>query len=248
MKFKAFLIGLLISFGFPWLVAVVLPFASMRSAEPILMDPEDEEAGYYVSKRDGRIVEGSQVYGQEGCYHCHTQVIRPTYIGSDVHRDEWAGLKKAATGGVDGRRETLVFDFEGEEVAKVGLTRNGPDLANLGLRLEHHLKGTGTTPEEWLYKHLYNPRETFGYRKGDQSLPDKSKCPSKVGLFKKVSVSQGRGKGLPVATEENEAIIPTDKAEALVSYLVSLKKDALRNPIPAQMDYRRDREQTAEKK
>ena len=231
MTFKAFIFGLLASFGFPWLVAVVIPFSKMRSLEPVRYEEGSKLSGVFIPKRDGRITEGSKVYGQEGCYHCHTQLIRPSYAGNDVFRDEWAGLRKTADH-ADTRRETLAMDFEGEKVAHIGLSRVGPDLSNFGRRLEENLKGTDMSPEDWTYQHLYNPRGLKNYRVGSQDLAERSSCPAKRGLFKVVDSSGAGGGLLPIEIEEGKGLRPTDRARQLVSYLLSLKKDTLGQPLP----------------
>jgi hypothetical protein len=48
----------------------------------------------------------------------------------------------------------------------------------------------------------------------------------------------GAGHGnLPLKIEEGVGIKPTDRARALVSYLVSLKKDTLGNPLPEALNF-----------
>lgn len=234
MTFKAFLIGLLATFGLPWLLMVVIPYAKMRTPDPVKYGGEN--AGVYTPKRDGRITEGSEIYGQEGCYYCHTQVIRPTYAGWDVHRDEWAGLRKGKGIDEDTRRETLPDDYEQEKTAHVGISRVGPDLSNFGRRVTHYLKGSDTTPEEWVFMHLYNPKEVFRYDNPEEKAYD-STCPTKAGLFDEVAV-YGAGSGtLPVDAGEGKGIFPTDRARALASYLLSLKKDTLGNPLPESLNF-----------
>jgi len=231
MTFKSFIFGLLASFGVPWLAVVVVPFSTMRSLEPAKYEEGNKKGELYDTMRSGRVNEGSKIYGQEGCYYCHTQLIRPTWAGSDVHRDEWAGLRLTKDN-PDTRRETVPVDYDGEKVAHVGLSRVGPDLSNLGRRLEHHLKGQDLTPETWLYLHLYNPRTNTGYVKNDQEIHSHSTCPTKSGLFEEVSVVQAGGQALPLETPDKVAVIPTDRARKLVSYLASLKKDTFNNPLP----------------
>lgn len=237
MKFKAFIFGLLVTFGLPWLLAIVIPFSQMRGLEPVEMAETGET---YIFKRDGRIREGSLVYGQEGCYYCHSQLIRPTTFGKDTWRADWAGLpKNVEDGHGDTRRETLPTDYDGEDFAHTGQMRIGPDLSNLGRRLEQastvtHLAEIGLTPESWLYHHLYNPRGVDGFREGNDDLEENSACPSKKGLFIEVDGSSARG---AVITAKNKAgddiaLVPTDKARMLVSYLLSLKKDTLSQPLP----------------
>ena len=231
MTFKSFIFGLLASFGLPWLAVVVFPFSKMRALDPAKFEEGDRKGQAYSPMRDGRVNEGSKIYGQEGCYHCHTQLIRPTYAGPDVHRDEWAGLRLTADN-PDTRRETVPTDYEGEDVAHIGLGRVGPDLSNLGRRLDHYLKGKDLTPEMWLYLHLYSPRTNTGYVDNDQEIHSHSTCPSKSGLFREIPAVQAGGQALPLYTPEGVAVIPTDRARALVSYLASLKKDTLGAPLP----------------
>ncbi|HBF18245.1 MAG TPA: hypothetical protein DDW37_11475 [Verrucomicrobiales bacterium] len=243
MTFKAFIIGLLATFGIPWLLLVVVPYSTMRSLEPVKYEKNSELSGAFVPKRDGRIREGSKIFGQEGCALCHTQVIRPTYAGNDVHRGEWAGLRKSSSVDEDTRRETIAQDFQQEQVAHVGQTRVGPDLSNFGRRLEHYLKlnKSNRTPEQWSLMHLYNPKGVPRYEvpeTGAQIITSwKSTCPPKGGFFKKVQVN-GAGHGnLPIEIEEGIGIKPTDRARALASYLVSLKKDTLGNPLPEALNF-----------
>ncbi len=238
MKFKAFIFGLLASFGLPWLLAIVVPFSTMRSLDPAKyagMEIDGGE-GIYIPKRDGRISEGSDVYGQEGCYYCPPQLVRPTYAGSDVWRADWGGLKKSADN-PDTRRETLSTDYDGEKIAHIGVMRVGHDLSNLGRRLETNLKGTQLSPETWMFLHLYNPRGIAPYRKNSQDREERSACPSKPGLFNEVSKNIAGFDALPVAAPEGKAIVPSDRARALVSYLVSLKKDTLEQPVPQDLNY-----------
>ena len=236
MTFKAFIFGLLASFGLPWLVVVLLPYSAMRSLPPVEYGENDQATGSFIPKRDGRVTEGSLIYGQEGCATCHTQVIRPSYAGNDVFRAEWAGLRKTANH-PDTRRETLAMDFADEQVAHIGMSRVGPDLSNLGRRLEAHLAGTDDDPESWVLRHLYNPRGLENYRVDSQDLRENSSCPSKRGLFKEVDVYGGGGGLLPVEITGGKGIKPTDRAKALAGYLVSLKKDNLGQELPEALNF-----------
>ncbi|MGE9268795.1 MAG: hypothetical protein ACQKBY_11935 [Verrucomicrobiales bacterium] len=231
MNLKTFIIGLLVSFGLPWFLVLAIPYSVMNNLKSPAYDEEaDGSEGVYEVKRAGSVAQGSTIYGQEGCYYCHSQLIRPTYAGNDMWRGDWAGLRKNADHG-DTRRETNEFDFAGEKVAHVGITRVGPDLSNFGRRLETYLKADPEfTAEEWVFVHLYNPR-------GKRGLFINSVCPSKPGLFKEVDARGAQGDALPVAAPEGRAIVPTERAKALASYLISLKKDNLDNPVPAAMNY-----------
>jgi hypothetical protein len=143
----------------------------------------------------------------------------------------------------DTRRETVAQDFQQEDVAHIGQTRVGPDLSNFGRRLEHYLtvNKSSRTPEEWSLMHLYNPKAVPRYEVPETGArlitARKSACPPKSGLFDEIQV-KGAGHGnLPVDIGEGIGLKPTDRARALVSYLVSLKKDTYGNPLPDALNF-----------
>lgn len=224
MSLRSFILGLSASFGLPWLMVVVVPFLKMRAIEPIpLVDETGETVGVFNPKRTGRIADGAQVYAQNGCYLCHTQVVRPTYAGNDLQRPDWGGRK---TDEDDTRRETNAFDFLGEKFAHIGVSRLGPDLSNLGHRVEDSY-AKGGDPAMWLYSFLYNPRAEAGR--------SRSACPAFAFLFEETEITGARSaRALPGLGSETTQIIPGSDAEALVSYLLSLKKD---QPVPAALDF-----------
>lgn len=228
MSLRHFILGLSVSFGLAWLTIVVVPFVKMRNLAPVKMT-EEADSGTYFPKRAGRIANGAEVYAANGCYNCHTQVIRPTYAGNDLFRPDWGGLKSDPDRG-DTRRETNAFDFLGESFAQIGENRIGPDLSNLGRRVEANY--SPENPSRWLYAHLFNPRFELD-RQG-------SSCPSFRFLFEEKAV----GAGIPedavtfstgeVASKDGKVFVPTSDAKALVSYLLALKKDS---PVPASLDF-----------
>lgn len=226
MSFRTFLLGLSLSFGVAWLAVVIIPFYQMRGIEPLVFTEEaDGIDGVYVPKRAGRIADGSLVYAQNGCYLCHTQVIRPTYAGNDMFRPDWAGRSADEIRG-DTRRETNVFDFEGEKFAHIGVVRLGPDLSNLGHRVELDY-ATDSSAEQWLFTHLYNPRHWPERRD--------SVCPSVRFLFDEREIKgQPSDDALPFTNKEGKQILPSSDAKALVSYLLSLKKD---QAVPSALNF-----------
>jgi cytochrome c oxidase cbb3-type subunit II len=226
MSFRTFILGLSASFGIAWLSIIIVPFIKMRHLEPIkLTEATDGATGIFYPKRTGRIADGAQVYGENGCYLCHTQVVRPTYAGNDLFRPDWGGLKSDPDRG-DTRRETNAYDFFGEKFAHIGVSRMGPDLSNLGLRVES-IYAAGKDPSAWLYAHLYNPRQE----------PDrwKSTCPSFRFLFEeRKATGNASADVLPIQASDGMELVPTADARALVSYLLSLKKD---QKVPAVLDF-----------
>lgn len=226
MSLRTFILGLSASFGVAWLAIVVVPFIKMRNLAPIeLSEATDGATGIFYPKRAGRIENGAQVYAENGCYLCHTQLVRPTYAGNDLYRPDWGGLKADPDRG-DTRRETNAFDFAGERFAHVGVARMGPDLSNVGRRVEAN-PASARNPQQWFYEHLYNPR----YR------PElwKSTCPSFRFMFNEQKVQGGRSvDALSFGGTETTEIVPNSDAKALVSYLISMKKD---QPVPAALNF-----------
>ena len=226
MSLRTFILGLSASFGVAWLAIIVVPYYKMRDLAPItLSEAKDGATGVFYPKRTGRVAGGAEVYAENGCYLCHTQVVRPTYAGNDLYRPDWGGLKDDADRG-DTRRETNAYDFFGEKFAQIGQMRMGPDLSNLGRRMDT-LRAKGQNPEVWLYTHLFNPR----------SIPDlwKSTCPPHPFLFEKREVKGAPSvDALPMDAGENHEWVPGPDARALVSYLLSLKKD---QPVPSALNF-----------
>jgi len=225
MTSRNFFLGLFTTFGIAWVAVVVAPFFVMRGLDPIVTKDEvtgDKEV--FIPKRTGRVTDGSEVFAANGCYLCHTQVIRPTYAGNDLFRPDWAGVAADEVRG-DTRRETNAFDFMGERFAHIGVLRFGPDLSNLGHRVENEY-ATDVSPEMWLFEFLYDPR----------ARPDRrhSKCPSHRFLFTEKPLRGQRSRHALTLGPDDVEIIPGPEARALVSYLLSLKKD---QPVPAPLEF-----------
>ena len=208
MNFKTFLIGLSVAFGLPWVFAIAIPYVQMSNLEsPVFEEMADGFDGVYEFTRSGR-TDGAPIYAANGCALCHTQLIRPTSAGTDMYRQDWAGVPANAAEGIeDSRRETNPFDFTGEKFAYIGQTRVGQDLSNVAIRASQHGAKKGITGEQWLLNHLYNPRD-YDY---------KSVCPSVSFMF------------------NGSADRPKPEAKALAAYLMSMRKD---NVIPASLNPR----------
>jgi len=234
MSLRHFIIGLSVSFGLAWLAVVVIPFVKMRNLAPIALNEEEPDVKYFP-KRTGRVTNGAEVYAANGCYNCHTQVIRPTYAGNDLFRADWGGLKGDPDRG-DTRRETNAYDFLGESFAHIGVNRVGPDLSNIGRRVEAIY--APENPARWLYAHLFNPRY--------EADREKSTCPSFRYMFDEKEIGAGLSNdavtfsdGKSPGTETTE-FLPNSDAKALVSYLLALKKD---QPVATSIDFKKKEEE-----
>jgi cytochrome c oxidase cbb3-type subunit II len=227
MSFRTFFLSLSASFGVAWLAIVIVPYFKMRSIEPVAMGEDAIGTNVvYIPKRAGRVADGSQVYAANGCYLCHTQLIRPDYAGNDVFRSDFAGLVNKDDA-IDTRRESNAFDYAGEKFAHIGINRMGPDLSNLAVRVEANY-AKGISAEQWLYSYLYNPRL--------DPKRSHSNCPSFRFLFDEKKVKGNPSdEALPFKGDDGEEIVPNPEGRALVSYLLSLKKD---NSVPAVFDFK----------
>ncbi|MGE9270794.1 MAG: hypothetical protein ACQKBU_08320 [Verrucomicrobiales bacterium] len=226
MTFRQFAIGLTACFALAWSTMVVIPFFAMRSPSPVRFEEGvDAKEGLYHPKRAGRVVNGAAVYAANGCYQCHTQVVRPTYAGNDMGRPDFGGIKGDPDRG-DTRRESNVFDYVGLDFAPIGVTRLGPDLMNVGrrVRAEH-----GVNAASYLFQHLYNPRLI------PSLATNSSSCPSFSFLFETQEIKgQPSDEALDVPVADGFQIVPGQKARALVDYLMSLQHD---DEVPSSMNY-----------
>jgi cytochrome c oxidase cbb3-type subunit 2 len=226
MSLRTFILGLAISFGIAWLAVVVIPFNRMRTMPPVeFNEAVDGKTGAFYPKRTGRIADGARVYAENGCYQCHSQLIRPTYAGNDMFRPDWAGNAADPDRG-DTRRESNAWDYAGESFAQIGQARIGPDLSNVGLRLQT-AEASKANPEAYLFQRLYNPR----------SIPElwQSTCPPHPFLFKTVHAKGAKpADAVSFDAEKGQAKVPNDDARALASYLLSLRKD---HAVPASLNF-----------
>lgn len=81
-------------------------------------------------------LEGRDIYVREGCYTCHSQLIRP--FRSETER--YGEYSKAG-------------EFVYDHPFQWGSKRNGPDLAREGVKTGKNYK-----PDSWHYSHLMDPR------------------------------------------------------------------------------------------
>ena len=206
MNFKTFSLGLAATFGLPWVFAIAIPYTKMANLPaPEFTEAADGFDGVYEFARSGR-TDGASIYAANGCAVCLTQLIRPTYAGSELWRKDWAGVPADPANGVaDTRRETNPYDYTGEKIAQIGQSRIGPDLSNVAIRAEASAKEAGMTSKQWMLEHLYDPRE----------IQYNSVCSSVSFMFK------------------GAASKPKSDATALAAYLLGMRKD---NAIPMSLN------------
>jgi cytochrome c oxidase cbb3-type subunit 2 len=211
-NFRTFILALTASFGFPWLCLIIIPAIKYQALTPVAYDKDkDGVEGYYPPAPINR--QGQLTYAREGCAQCHTQMIRPTQLSLDGWHKGW-GQDQEARPTAPVRSNTLL-DYLGEPYAFLGVQRLGPDLTNYGWR---------ASSRQEMHVMLYAPRQRHEW----------SNMPAFKNLYE-VRLAQGPKSELalklskPFAPEAGYEVVPTPEAEALVDYLLSLKKD---NPIP----------------
>ena len=178
---------ILISVAFGGLVEIVPLFFQKSTTEPVT-----GVVPYTALQLAGR-----DIYVREGCYNCHSQMIRPF------------------------RAETLRYghySVAGESVYdhpfQWGSKRTGPDLARVG----------GKYSDEWHTTHLNNPRDLVpesnmpAYPWLLKNTVDASQMPAHMGALRKV--------GVPYSDDDisksGDAVSGKTEMQALIAYLQML--------------------------
>ena len=150
----------------------------------------------YPHFKGGAALAGKRVYQSQGCFHCHTQQVRQKDFGVDIARG-W------------GKRRSVARDYIYDDPVLLGRTRIGPDLANVGMRID----------STSLLKHIYHP-------------PHGSNMPSYSHLFKTQEI-RGNGSAQALQFDKDELgspkpgweVVPKASALDLVAYLSTLNQD-----------------------
>jgi len=163
-----------------------------------------ETGELYPFPRSGLAKRGAEIYRAEGCVECHSQQVRHQSFGTDVQRG-W------------GPRFTVAQDYLGENIVLLGDQRIGPYLTNVGAR---------QTDPNWHLLHLYDPQ---GMVKGSLMPPYRY-------LFEKRRINRtGSDRALKLLNlPAGYEVVPTEAADALVAYLMSLRAQAelFEAPLP----------------
>jgi cytochrome c oxidase cbb3-type subunit I/II len=168
-------------------------------------------------------LQGRDIYVREGCYTCHSQMIRP-------FRDEVARYGDYSKAG----------EFVYDHPFQWGSKRTGPDLAREG----------GKYPDSWHYNHMLDPRIMSpgsimpGYPWLLDDKIDTASTPGKIRAMQKMGVPypEGFDKEANAALMNQARLIKhslkADKIEtpanaeivALIAYLQRLGKDIKTQP------------------
>jgi len=150
-------------------------------------------------------LQGRDIYIREGCYTCHSQMIRP-------FRDEVARYGEYSKAG----------EFVYDHPFQWGSKRTGPDLAREG----------GKYPDSWHYNHMYDPRSMspgsimpqYTWLLDDKL--DTASTPAKIRAMQTLGVPYPQG---------YDKIANTDLMRQADSITASLKRDKIETPPNAEI-------------
>jgi cytochrome c oxidase cbb3-type subunit 2 len=113
-------------------IASVIAIGGLVEIVPLYLSSETSTPAPGVKPYDALALEGRDIYIREGCYNCHSQMIRPLRAETERYGH---------------------YSLAGESVYdhpfQFGSKRTGPDLARVGARYS----------DEWHRAHLANPRD-----------------------------------------------------------------------------------------
>ena len=179
------------------LILIAVAFGGLVEIVPLFFQKSTTEPVTGVKPYTALQLAGRDVYIREGCYNCHSQMIRPF------------------------RAETLRYghySVAGESVYdhpfQWGSKRTGPDLARVG----------GKYSDEWHRVHLNNPRDLVPesnmpeYSWLLKNTVDAAQVPANMAALRKV--------GVPYTDEEiakaSEDVKGKTEMEAVIAYLQGL--------------------------
>ena len=179
------------------LIAVAVSLGGIAEIIPLMLSTQATEPAPGVVPYTALQLEGRDVYLKEGCYNCHSQMIRP--FRSETERY-----------GKYSRVGEAVYDHP----FQFGSKRTGPDLARVG----------GRYSDDWHRIHLIAPRDLVpesnmpGYPWLMDNLIDSEDTPMKM--------SRLRAVGVPYSDEDiagaSAAVDGKTEMDALIAYLQGL--------------------------
>jgi len=179
------------------LTLIVISFGGLVEIVPLYFQKSTTEPVKGLEPYNALRLAGRDIYQREGCYNCHSQMIRPF------------------------RAETLRYgpysvagEFVYDHPFQWGSKRTGPDLARVG----------GRYNDEWHRAHLINPRDLVpesnmpGYPWLERGTVDGAQIQAHMRALRKV--------GVPYSDDDiakaPEMVKGKTEMEALIAYLQGL--------------------------
>lgn len=178
------------------LIALVISVAGIAEIIPLMFQAQTTQAYPGVKPHTAIELAGRDVYVKEGCYNCHSQMVRPF-------------VDEALRYGPPSEAGESVYN----RPFQWGSKRTGPDLARVGQRYT----------DEWHLAHLIKPQDLVPQSNmpGFPWLLDKTVDPELVERKMKVL----RWLGHPYSDrdiEQARTLAQTTEMDALIAYLQSL--------------------------
>jgi cytochrome c oxidase cbb3-type subunit 2 len=180
------------------LIAAVISIGGLVEIVPLYMQSSVVDPSPGVKPYGPLALEGRDVYVREGCYNCHSQMVRP--LPGETERYGHYSIAGEA-----------VYDHP----FQFGSKRTGPDLARVG----------GRYTDEWHRVHLINPRDVVpesnmpGFPWLAERTLDPAATQHKMRSLRKI--------GVPYTTADIEsatdAVRNRTEMEALIAYMQGLK-------------------------
>lgn len=179
------------------LVTIAISFGGLVEIVPLFFMKDTTEPVAGLEPLTPVQLEGRDIYIREGCYNCHSQMIRP--LRAEVER--YGEFSQAGE---------FVYNY----TFQWGSKRTGPDLARVG----------GRYSDEWHKAHLYDPRSVvpesnmpaFPWLFEDEI--NSSKTPNKLKALQRLGVPY-TDEDIATASEQTAGVKEID---ALVDYLQHL--------------------------
>jgi cytochrome c oxidase cbb3-type subunit II len=180
------------------LIAVVISIGGLVEIAPLYMQTSVIEPSPGVKPYSPLALEGRDVYVREGCYNCHSQMVRPLTAETERYGH---------------------FSIAGEAVYdhpfQFGSKRTGPDLARVG----------GRYTDEWHRIHLLNPRDVVpesnmpGFPWLANRAIDPTGTQAKMQALQKIGVPYTA----PDIAGAADAVSNRSELDALIAYMQGLK-------------------------
>jgi len=114
------------------LIAIVVSVGGIVEIVPLMFASATTQAAPGVKPYDALEFAGRDVYVREGCYNCHSQMVRPFRAETERYG-----------------HYSVAGEFVYDRPFQWGSKRTGPDLARVG----------GRYTDAWHRAHLHNPRD-----------------------------------------------------------------------------------------
>ncbi|MGW8368632.1 MAG: cytochrome-c oxidase, cbb3-type subunit II [Gammaproteobacteria bacterium] len=179
------------------LVVLVVSIGGLAEIVPLFFSAEVTQPAPGIEPYSALELEGRDIYIREGCYNCHSQMVRPFRAETERYGH---------------------YSLAGESVYdrpfQFGSKRTGPDLARVG----------GRYSDEWHRVHLLNPRDVVP-ESNMPGYPWLAKNPIDASVTAK-KMRTLRTLGVPYSDEQIDAaaaeVEGKTEIQALIAYLQGL--------------------------